>query len=266
MPPFETSFLFRNPQNPSNPLIWFPFPSLYCLSPWLTNRWTYPFAAIPEYAFQVSEQTIDPVDTFLEISSWRVTASTSSTTSAQTWQLRHRIPKTGCFFVPLPSFVPRSRIDFRLFFHWPQIGFVHFNSTREDFWTSLVRTRLTIVRALMTLFRSIDVRRAIFWLLCSSRNQSRISFHWTLVKRRGRRCGVNSYWHCEHRLFLLPSRYTFFDLHFGLGILTIFPLVIWLRVWWLIRYYTQNFYNFTTNLFCVYDRRQISKFSWRKIK
>src|SRR5665647_1522292 len=63
----------------------------------------------------MSEQTIDPFFTLLEINGWSVSASTFTTISAQTNPFRHRIPKTGCFFVPLPRFVPWSRIDFRLF-------------------------------------------------------------------------------------------------------------------------------------------------------
>jgi len=55
--------------------------------------WTYPRAAITVEAFQVSEQMIEPVDTFRVISGRRVSASTSSTTSARTVPLRHKIPK-----------------------------------------------------------------------------------------------------------------------------------------------------------------------------
>ena len=74
---------------------------------------------MPVYPFQVSEQTVEPFLTCLRIQGCNSFFRTLSISSAQTFPLLHRIPKTACFdaLLPRPESLSANFTERRLFFH-----------------------------------------------------------------------------------------------------------------------------------------------------
>jgi len=116
---------------------------------------------------------IEPCLTCFRIFGCNCLASTPLISSAHTFPLLHRMPKTGCLVVPLPRFdwPGRHFTAWRLFFHWPP-QYVSSTSTvpSKTAGTSWTMSILTTVNIFKSMYREILTRERIVLLECSRRN------------------------------------------------------------------------------------------------